>query len=147
MKSTGMSFHWLDMRIAEEKERRQREALVQERLPRALDELSGDLQRCVEAYRAAFGAESAEICPHGAAIQVTVRNRRAGQWQQSAQVRIQIVPLLPGFRIENGGEPVEIKVGMLPGDKLLFKHQDQYFTMEQVTKLILDPAFFPDLGE
>ena len=78
---------------------------------------------------------------------MTVRNQRAGQWQQCAEVRIQAVPALPGFRIENGGEPVQIEVGTLPGDKLLFKHQEQYLTMEQVTQLILDPAFFPNLGE
>ena len=142
-----MGFQWLDMRIAEEKERREREALVQERLPRALDELYGDLQRCVEAYRQAFGTESAEICLHAAGIRVTVRNQRTGQWQPCAQVQIQAVPSLPGFRIENGGEPVQIEVGTLPGDKLLFKHQEQYLTMEQVTRLILDPAFFPDLGD
>jgi hypothetical protein len=141
-----MSFQWLEMRIAEEKDRREREALVQERLPRALDELYVDLQQCVEAYRAAFGTESAEIGMHGAGIQVTVRNRRTGQWQQSAQVLIESVHALPGFRIENGGEPIEIEVGTLPGDKLLFKHQERYLTIEQVTRLILDPAFFPNLG-
>jgi len=142
-----MSFQWLDMRIAEEKERREREALVRERLPRALDELYGDLQRCVEAYREAFGSESAEICLHGAGIRVTVRDERTGQWQQCAQVQIRTVPALPGFWIENGGEPVPIEVGTLPGDKLLFKYREQYLTVEQVTRLILDPAFFPGLGD
>lgn len=142
-----MSYQWLDMRITEEKERREREAIVQKRLPRAHDELHRDLRECVEAYRAAFGTESADIRMHGAAIQVTVRSQRAGQWQQSAQVRIQAVPELPGFRIDNGGEPLDIRVGTLPGDKLLLKHGEQYLTMEQLTKLILDPAFFPDLGE
>src|ERR1035438_9881349 len=78
-----MSIQWIEMRISEEKDRREREALVQERLPRALDELYGDLQQCVEAYRAAFGTESAEIGMRGAGIQVTVRKRRTGQWQQS----------------------------------------------------------------
>jgi hypothetical protein len=141
-----MSFQWLEMRIAEEKDRREREALVQERLPRALDELCVDLQQCVEAYRAAFGTESAEIGMRGAGIQVTVRNRRTGQWQQSAQVLIESVHALPGFRIENGGEPIEIVVGTLPGDKLLYKYQERYLTIEQVTRLILDPAFFPNLG-
>jgi hypothetical protein len=147
MKSTGMSYQWLDMRITEEKERRDREAIVQKRLPRALDELHRELSDCVQAYRAAFGAESAEIRMHDAEIQVTVRNHRAGHWQQSAQVRIQAVPEMPGFRIDHGGEPVDITVGTLPGDKLLLKHGEQYLTMEQLTKLILDPAFFPDLGE
>jgi hypothetical protein len=35
---------------------------------------------------------------------------------------------------------------MLPGDKLLFKHKEQYLSAEQVTRLILDPAFFPNLA-
>lgn len=142
-----MSYQWLDMRITEEKERREREAVVQKRLPRAHDELHHELRGCVEAYRAAFGPESAEIHMHGAEIQVTVRSQRAGHWQQSAQVRVQVVHELPGFRIDTGAEPVDITVGTLPGDKVLLKHGDQYLTMEQLTKLILDPAFFPDLGE
>lgn len=141
-----MSFQWLEMRITEEKDRRDREAWVQERLPRALEDLHGDLRRCVQAYTEAFGAEAAEIRPDGADLRVTVRHQRTGQWQQSAQVRIQSVPALPGFRIENGGEPIEITVGMLPGDKLLFKHKEQYLSAEQVTRLILDPAFFPNLA-
>jgi hypothetical protein len=142
-----MSYQWLDMRITEEKERREREAVVQKRLPRAHDELHHELRECVEAYRAAFGAESAEIHMHGAEIQVTVRSHRTGHWQQSAQVRVQAVHELPGFRIDQGGEPVDVTVGTLPGDKVLLKHGDQYLTMEQLTRLILDPAFFPDLGE
>ena len=147
MKSTGMSFQWLDMRITEEKERRQREAIVQERLPRALDELGRDLELCVDAYRAAFGAEAAEIRKYGSDVQVTVRNQREGQWQQSAHVRVQAVSALPGFRIENGSQPVEVQVGTLPGDKLLFKYGEQYLTVEQLTRLILDPVLFPHLGE
>jgi hypothetical protein len=141
-----MSFQWLEMRISEERERREREALVQERLPRALDELYGELQQCVEAYRAAFGTESAEISRRGAGLQITVRSQREGQWQPCAEVRIQAVSALPGFRIESGGEPVDVVVGTLPGGKLLFKHGDQYLTMELLTRLILDPAFFPNLG-
>jgi hypothetical protein len=140
-----MSFQWLDMRITEEKERRERDAVVQERLPRALGELYAELEQCVEVYRLAFGADSAEIRRNGAGIQVTVRDQRTGQWQECAHVQIQTVPTLPGFRIENGKEPEHLEVGTLPGDKLLFKYQSQYLTLEQVTRLILDPAFFPDL--
>src|ERR1700682_3962854 len=43
-----MSFQWLQMRIQEEKERRQREANILERLPRALEELHRSLIVCVE---------------------------------------------------------------------------------------------------
>jgi len=141
-----MSFQWLDMRIAEEKERRERDALVQERLPRAIEELGNHLRECVEAYRAAFGKEAAEISSEDARLGVTVRHQREGGWQERAQVRVGTVAQLPGFLVERGGETVEIEVGTLPGDRLLFKHGEHYLTMEQVTQLILDRAFFPDLG-
>jgi hypothetical protein len=38
-------------------------------------------------------------------------------------------------------------LGTLPGDRLLFKHEEQYLTVEQLTRLILDPALFQNLGE
>ncbi|HUP03347.1 MAG TPA: hypothetical protein VMU19_05130 [Bryobacteraceae bacterium] len=141
-----MSFRWLDMRIAEEKERRQRDALVQERLPRALDELRDNLKQCVADYCAAFGAEAAEAVPAGDSVQVTVRMRTGGEWRESARVLVSVIPEMPGFRVERGGKTVEIEVGTLPGDKLLFKHGEHYLTMDQVTQVILDPALFPDLA-
>jgi hypothetical protein len=140
-----MSFQWLDMRIAEEKERRERDAMVQERLPRALGELRENLRACVDAYRGAFGNEAAEIAPEEDGVRVTVRHQRAGRWEDSARVRVKVVPELPGFSVESGGEPVSIEVGTLPGDKLLFKHGDHYLTMEQVTQRILEPVLFPNL--
>ena len=54
---------------------------------------------------------------------------------------------LPGFRIERGGEPLMIEVGLLPGDKLFYRDKDEFLTMEELTRRILDRAFFPKLGE
>lgn len=140
-----MSFQWLDMRITEEKERREREALVQERLPRAFEELRASLQQCIDGYREAFGPESAEISPDGECIRITARRDVLGRWEQCAQARVRAAPEWRGFAVENGGEPLRIMVGTLPGDKLLFKHGEHYLNMEQVTQLILESVLFPDL--
>jgi hypothetical protein len=40
-----------------------------------------------------------------------------------------------------------IEVGLLPGDKLFYRDQDQFVTMEELTRRILDRALFPKLGE
>jgi hypothetical protein len=40
-----------------------------------------------------------------------------------------------------------IEVGLLPGDKLFFRDHDEFLTMEELTRRILDRAFFPKLGE
>ena len=62
-----------------------------------------------------------------------------------------MVPTLPGIQIDNGngGDPLLIEIGLLPGDKLFFRDraQDQYVTMEDLTRRILDREFFPKLGE
>ena len=36
---------------------------------------------------------------------------------------------------------------MLPGDRVFYKYGEQFLTMEQLTKLILDRVFFPKLAE
>ena len=54
---------------------------------------------------------------------------------------------LPGFRIERGGEPLEIVVGILPDQNLYYRDADKYLTMEELTRRILDKALFPKLGE
>ena len=50
----SVSFQWLQLRITEEKERRDREAQILARLPGAVDELRDSLAICVEDYTAAF---------------------------------------------------------------------------------------------
>jgi hypothetical protein len=142
-----MSFQWLQLRVQEEQERRVREAQILARLPRALEETHRHLAGCVETYAGAFGPESADIHLQASRIRITVREEQDGKWQQRAKVEICIVPSLPGFRIERGGEPLMIEVGLLPGDKLFYRDQDQFLTMEELTRRILDRAFFPKLGE
>jgi hypothetical protein len=142
-----MSFQWLQMRVQEEQERREREAQILARLPRALEETYRHLASCVEGYAGAFGPESADIHLQASKIRITIREEQDGKWQQRAKVEMSIVASLPGFRIERGGEPLMIEVGLLPGDKLFYRDQDQFLTMEELTRRILDRALFPKLGE
>jgi len=142
-----MGFQWLQMRIQEEQERREREAQILARLPRALEETYRHLAGCVEAYAEAFGPESADIQLQASKIRIAVREEQEGKWQQSAKIEISIIASMPGFRIERGGEPLMIEVGLLPGDKLFYRDQEQFVTMEELTRRILDRAFFPKLGE
>jgi hypothetical protein len=142
-----MSFQWLQLRVQEEQERREREAQILARLPRAIEETYRHLAGCVEIYAGAFGPESADIHLQASKIRITVREEQEGKWQQRAKVEISIIPSVPGFRIERGGEPLMIEVGLLPGDKLFFRDQDQFLTMDELTRRILDRAFFPKLGE
>lgn len=144
-----MSFHWLRMRITEEQERRRREAQIQDRLPRAMDDLCGALSTCVESYTQAFGAEAAEVQRESASVSVVVREEAGGQWQPRAKVEIALDEAVPGFQIEAGGKTVLIEVGLLPGDKIFYrdKERDQYVSMDEVTHLALDRAFFPKLRE
>jgi hypothetical protein len=146
-----MAFQWLTMRISEEKDRRKREAATLERLPRALEEVHRGILACVETFQKAFGPEAADIHLQSSKIRIITREEVEGRWQQTARVEAVLVPTLPGFQIDNGagGEPLLIEVGMLPGDKLFYRDRakDQYVTMEELTRRILDRAFFPKLGE
>src|SRR5271157_2795912 len=135
-----MSFQWLQMRVQEEQERRQREAQILARLPRALEETHRQLAECIEVYADAFGPESADIHLQSSKIRMTVREEQGGKWQQCAKVEISIVPSLPGFRIERGGEPLMIEVGLLPGDKVFYRDQDEFITGEELARRILDRA-------
>lgn len=144
-------FQWLQMRILEEKERRKREAATLERLPTALEEVHGAMLACIESYQEAFGLEAADIHLQSLKIRVLSREEVEGRWQQIALVEVVLVPTLPGFQIEygNGADPLLIEVGLLPSDKICYRDRarDQYVTMEELTRRVLDRAFFPKLGE
>jgi hypothetical protein len=137
------------MRITEEKDRRKKEQQILERLPRALEEVGKELEGCVNTYAQAFGPESAEIVCMPHKVKITVRDEADGKWQARSKVEITVVPELPGLKIDREGEPFQIEVGLLPGDKLYFRDQtiDKFLTMEEVTRRVLDRAFFPKLGE
>lgn len=142
-----MNLQWLQMRITEEKDRRQREAEILERLPRMLDEVHRALVPCVDAYIEAFGAESIEIGYQGQKIRVTVREQQDGKWQSTAKVEITTVPKLPGLHIDRSGSPLDITAGLLPGDRIFYKDGEEFLTMEELTRRILDRSLFPKLAE
>jgi len=135
------------MRINEEKDRRKREALVQERLPLAMEEVHQALVDCVEGYTKAFGEPAADLHMYSGKILVTIREEQNGKWEQRSKVEVSVQPKLPGLRIDQGGETIEIEVGMLPSEKTFYKDGDKYLTMEELTRRILDRAFFPKLSE
>jgi hypothetical protein len=142
-----MSFQWLQMRITEEQERRKREMQTLERLPRALEDLTRSLTECIKAYTAAFGPESAVISAMPHKTRITIREEADGKWQSRAKVEISLAPEMPGFQVLRDGEPLKVAVGLLPGDKVSFREGDTYLTMEEVTRRVLDRAFFPKLRE
>jgi hypothetical protein len=133
-----MSFQWLQIRITEEKERRERERVILERLPRALEELRASLGICVDAYNEAFGADSVSL-----ELQEGMLRMIAG----GGKIEIVTDESLPGFRVERGSDPLLIQVGVLPGDKLFYRDGDKYLTAEEMTRRILDRTLFPRLVE
>ncbi len=142
-----MNYQWLHMRITEERERRQKEATMLERLPQAQEEVRDAMKACVDQYTQVFGPETAELLVTGQRLRLIVREEENGRWEQRSKVDVTAAPALPGFRIERGGEVLEIVVGILPGEKLFYRDGDQYLTMEELTRRILDKALFPKLKE
>ena len=143
-----MSFQWLSMRISEEQDRRQQEAVIMSRLPKAMDDVCEALTGCLDAYTKAFGAESAELQVGQSQIHVLAREERDGAWKELASVDLIMDLSVPGFRIEReGAEPLIIEVGMLPGDKVYYRDRglDQYVSMDEVTHRALDRVLFPKL--
>ena len=68
-----MPFQWLQMRIQEERERRELHEKHVERMPAALREIHDTLAQCIQSYTENFGADSASIVLLPDRIQVTVR--------------------------------------------------------------------------
>ncbi len=144
-----MAFQWLEMRIQEEKDRREREAKNLERLPSALKELHDYLADCIRSYTENFGTNSADIAMLPNRIRVTVREERDGKWQPVSKVEVACAPEVPGFRVERGEYSLAVEVGLLPSDKIFYRdrEQDIYLTTEEFTRRILDRALFPALRE
>ena len=142
-----MSFQWLQMRITEESDRREKEAQTIERLPRVMDEVHRAVADFVEAYIAAFGKESIELSYFMHKVRVTVRELKDGKWEKAAKVEITPIPTIPGIHIERADGPLDIEVGTLPGDKTFYKHGDTFLELEELTRQILDKSLFPKLGE
>ncbi len=135
-----MSFQWLQLRLTEEKERREREARVLDRLPGAIIELRESLGACVEEYDGMFGAGSATLTHEGLRVTVACDGHHVDVIADSK---------IPGFHIQREGSTLDIQVGILPGDRLFYLDltADQYLSMEEVTRKILDRVLFPKLQE
>ena len=142
-----MGFQWLEMRIAEEQDRRNKQAQILGGLPRVVDELYHSLQECVRSYRQAFGEEAADIRMQGSQIDVDVQEFSDGTWQPASHIAISTAPSLLALQVDRGGEPLLIELGVLPGSKISYRHGDQYLSLEELTRRILDRAFFPKLSE
>jgi len=136
-----MTFQWLQMRISEENDRRRREKSTLERLPKALEEVRTNVENCVTAYCDAFGRDTARVTGDNKVFRVSTADQR---------VEVTLDPLIPGFQVHRAGaDPLIVEVGLLPGEKLYFrdKTRDQYVTMEELTRRVLDRIFFPKLAE
>lgn len=134
-----MSFQWLQMRIGEEKERRDREAQVLARLPRAIDELEGSLRSCLNAVAEAFGATA----------QLSRKDLDLLVEGDGGAVEVATILELPGIEIRRGDTRRQLQIGTLPGDRVYYLDltADQYLAMDELTRLILDRVLFPKLKE
>ncbi len=142
-----MNLQWLQMRITEEMDRREREDGIRKRLPTALDELHESLVECVQAYTETFGPRSASIHFVSGRMRIEVREEVDGRWATRSEIVISNDLKLPGFRIDRAGEPYLVEVGVLAGDKIFYRDGDDYITIEELTRRILDRAMFPKLVE
>jgi hypothetical protein len=135
-----MSFQWLTMRIGEEKDRRVREAQILGMMPAAVEEMNRHLSTCVGAYNDAFGAGAADIRRSDGGLHVSL---------DGASVDVLTDIELPGFRVKRDTWTMDVQVGVLPGDRLYYFDvaADQYMSIEELTRRILDRVLFPKLRE
>jgi hypothetical protein len=135
-----MSFHWLTMRLGEEKDRRARELQIRSMLPGAIDDLAAQLAGCVDAYNSAFAdpAASTDRTPERLSI-------------SAGENRVDIVTdiELPGFHVRRDSMSLAVQVGVLPNGKPFYFDVagDQYLNMEDLTRRILDRVLFPKLRD
>jgi|SRR5579883_181628 len=137
-----MPFPWLEMRIGEERDRRQREADILARLEPALDEMQVILRECLKAYTDAFGEGTVSLRRELGCLVVRAVD-------PPAQTRIAVDTKLPGFHVDREGAQLSIEIGILPGNKLFYRDvdADQYLSVDELTKRILDRVLFPKLRE
>jgi hypothetical protein len=136
-----MPFQWLTMRIGEEQDRRARHQQILERLPAAVDELKTELSGCTGEFNTAFGDGTAVVQQTGMNLTVTCGTNT---------VDVVADTELPGVHVlREGSTPLAVRIGILPGEKLFYFDVagDQYLSMEELTKRILDRVLFPKLRE
>jgi hypothetical protein len=137
-----MAFQWLEMRISEERDRRDRETEILSRLGPALSELQRVVAECLKAYTDAFGEDSATIRRELGGLVVRVV-------EPPGELRIVTDSTLPGFQMERDGATMSFEIGLLPGNKLFYRDvaTDQYITIDELTRRMLDRLLFPKLRE
>jgi hypothetical protein len=135
-----MSFQWLTVRIGEEIDRRAREAQILSMLPGALEGLRAELSACLDAFVSAFGEDAAKLDATADGLTVSAAD---------AAVTIATDAELPGFHVRREGADLAVQVGVLPNGKLFYFDVagDQYLTMEELTRRILDRVLFPKLKD
>jgi hypothetical protein len=128
------------MRIGEEKDRRAREQQILGILPGAIDDLGNQVGNCVEAFNSALAEPAAHLDRTAEGLSVSSANRR---------VDIVTDTELPGFHVRRESTSFAVQVGVLPTGKLFYFDVagDQYLTMEDLTRRILDRVLFPKLRE
>src|SRR6476661_3763511 len=107
----SVSFQWLQLRITEEKERRDREAQILARLPGAVDELRDSLAICVQDYTAAFAGDPVVLTREDLRLTIAAEGNR---------VDVIGDPQLPGLQVQREGSTTSIQIGILPGDRLFY---------------------------
>jgi hypothetical protein len=140
-----MSYQWLQMRITEENDRRQREAQTLSRLPAVMDEVHQAVAECVQTYAAAFGKEAIELSYFLHKVRVTVRELKDGKWEKVAKIEVTTATKPPSLHIDRSGSVMDIEVGLLPGEKVFYKDGEEFLTMEELTRRILEGSLFPKL--
>ena len=140
-----MNLEWIQMRITEERDRLAREESIRRRLPTALEELHDSLTECLKIFTEAFGPRSATMHFISGRMRIEVREEVDGRWATQSEIIITIDLKLPGFRVDRAGEPYLVEVGVLAGDKIFYRDGDDYITIEELTRRILDRALFPRL--
>ena len=80
---------------------------------------------------------------------LTVTPNLPAQWNEAKILGVPLGRVRVGVEIRRNGSARQIQVGMLPGDRVYFLDltADQYLSMEELTKLILDRVLFPKLQE
>lgn len=111
-----------------------------------MDEVHQAIAECVAVYASAFGPESIELSYFLHKIRVTVRELKEGKWEKSAKVEVSALSKPPSVHIDRNGDVLDIEVGLLPGDNIFYKDGEEFLTMEEMTRRILDRSLFPKLS-
>ena len=136
-----MRFEWLNIRISEEKDRRERENAVLARLEEVFQDLRSHLADCVETYNQAFAGAPARLED----VAGPVRTIRLSA--NDLKVEMSMDHTVPGFHIDQPSGRTSIVTGVLPGGNMFYRDANKYLSLEEVTKKVLDETLFPKLKD